>query len=388
MSSAQTNRVGAECRPKVVDLFCGVGGLSLGFQQAGFDIAAAYDSSQDNVQWHHHNFPDCHTVRGDVRLLVAEDVLDSVGLPDVVVGGPPCQGFSTGGRRDVGDTRNELLREFGRLVTELSPKYFVMENVRGLMSSKMRPFLDRFIRQVKRGGYVVLPPEVLNASDFGVPQRRRRVIVLGYLDGESPPVYPEPTAISTATGRSYTPTVRNAISDIPDVDRFDVLSDSEFLPVALHSRPSHYARLMRGQEPDPLNSAAPRPSATALSGCLRTHHSAKTVRRFRRTAPGERESVSRLFRLDPDGVSPTIRAGTGHDYGGHTAPRPIHYRYDRCITAREAARLHSFPDWFRFVGTRWGAFRQIGNSVPPFLARAIAHSIRAAGGWEIQHKGN
>jgi DNA (cytosine-5)-methyltransferase 1 len=144
-------------------------------------------------------------------------------------------------------------------------------------------------------------------------------------------------------------------------------------------RPSHYARLLRGEIREssdvlPLR----RRNGHPLTGCLRTRHTERSIARFINTPPGKSEPVSRFHRLTYESLAPTIRAGTGTDRGSHTAPRPIHPRYPRCITVREAARLHSYPDWFKFDSTRWHAFRQIGNSVPPRLARCVAREILTA----------
>jgi DNA (cytosine-5)-methyltransferase 1 len=142
---------------------------------------------------------------------------------------------------------------------------------------------------------------------------------------------------------------------------------------------SAYAKVLRCEVPDPHDKSHHRSrNGNGLSGCSRTVHTAKTITRFRNTKQGCSEQVSRFFRLAKDGLAPTLRAGTGPEQGSFMAPRPIHPFQDRCITVREAARLHSFPDWFHFHPTKWHAFRQIGNSVPPRLARAVARSVLRA----------
>jgi DNA (cytosine-5)-methyltransferase 1 len=247
-----------------------------------------------------------------------------------------------------------------------------MENVAGLMSGGARAFLDSFLRRVKRAGYdVVEPVATLDASDFGVPQRRKRVFVLGAKRGEGLPEYPQ------RNGQSA-PTVWDAIGDLPNVDDFPELLETDFFEGALGT-PSRYAAILRGERKNGRDlSRPPREKRDGLSGCARTRHQPKTVKRFARTRPGTTEPVSRFYRLPKDGVSTALRAGTGPDRGSFMAPRPIHPVHARCITVREGARLHSFPDWMEFDATKWHGFRQVGNAVPPALGRFVAGQIAAA----------
>ena len=366
-------------KPTAIDLFCGVGGMSLGFEQAGFNVLAAFDSEQFNVDCHNRNFPSTKAIQADLSQYNGEQLRALARIRrrniDVVFGGPPCQGFSIGGQRDLNDRRNLLIFDFARLVRQIRPKYFVMENVQGLMSAHSKPTLDSFIRRVKRAGYgVVAPIQVLNAADFGVPQRRRRTIILGYLRELTVPEYPKPSVDKIGViGKTF---VKDAISDLPAIEKHDLFYDCDTFEGLLPKAETEYARLMRGLIKCPSDRSETRPLLdNRLTGCLRTRHSKTTTLRFRSTAQGTAEPVSRYIRLAWNDVSPTLRAGTGVDRGSHTAPRPIHPKHPRCITTREAARLHSFPDWFQFHGTRWHDFRQIGNAVPPMLAHAIAMSI-------------
>ncbi len=370
-----------ERRPTAIDLFCGAGGMSLGFEQAGFDVLAAFDVEEFNIQTHSINFPETKAVVADLSSVTGDDLRSMAALGcrdiDVVFGGPPCQGFSVGGKRDLKDKRNLLLYDFAKLVRQIRPKYFVMENVKGLMSSHAALVLESFLRRVKRAGYAIVEPiQVLNAADYGVPQRRWRTFILGYLKELPAPTYPEPCGFADDKGLAYTPVVEDAIGDLPVVEDWDDLFASDVYPNGLRATDNPYALSMRGEIRSTNDRSLPRVMTTCgLTGCLRTLHSSKTVKRFAATRPGEAELVSRYIRLCWDEVAPTIRAGTGTDHGSHTAPRPIHPDIPRCITAREAARLHSLPDWFRLHGTRWHDFRQIGNAVPPHLARAVAEPI-------------
>ncbi len=357
--------------------------MTLGFEQAGFDVLAAFDLEKFNVATHEKNFPDTASCSVDLSRETGDSLRNLANLNgteiDVVFGGPPCQGFSFGGRQDIADERNLLVFDFARLVRQLRPKYFVMENVKGLTSLISRPILDSFVRRIKRAGYTIVEPiRVLNAADYGVPQRRWRTFILGSRKDMTPLKYPERRGCHDSSGNEFYPVVRDALGDLPELEKFDELFENDVFGRKLRKTANPYACLMRGIASNPNGALMRRPTnQDGLTGCLRTLHSKVTVRRFSETAPGDTEPVSRYIRLAWNDVAPTIRAGTGADHGSHTAPRPIHPKMPRCISAREAARLHSFPDWFQFHGTRWHDFRQIGNSVPPLLAQAIASTVNS-----------
>ena len=233
-----------------------------------------------------------------------------------------------------------------------------------------RQLLDELIETFQQNGYdVLLPYRVLNAADFGVPQDRQRLFLIGAKKGLPVPHYPAPTDAPRVG-------VWDAIGDLPDVDRLDDLIDSDSTHAAKLGKPSRYARKLRGLTEDPLDYSYPRAwDPKQLTSSMRTEHTPLSQERFKATAHGKVEPISRFLKLDPNGLSNTLRAGTGSDRGAFTSPRPIHPHTPRCITVREAARLHSYPDWFRFHVTKWHGFRQIGNSVPPLLGRAVASQV-------------
>lgn len=352
--------------------------MSLGFEQAGFHIVAAVEADPIHARTHQQNFPRCKTLTADIRDVTGRDIRRAAGprerAVDVVFGGPPCQGFSLIGRRDSNDPRNSMLIEFARLVVELQPRFFVLENVAGLLAGHGRAYLAGFRDAVAAANYGVVDPVVkLDASEYGVPQKRERVFVLGYLEGVRAPAYP-----SSVNG-TRTPTVWNAISDLGIIDRRPGLLDGDVYRGRLRGG-SVYARILRGEVTDPGDLSYRRNGyLDGVTGCARAAHRPETIARFERTDEGEREPISRFHRLAKKGLAHTLRAGTGPDRGSYTAARPIHPEQPRCITVREAARLHSFPDWFQFHHTKWHGFRQVGNSVPPVLARAIAHQVRGQG---------
>lgn len=354
---------------KVLDLFCGCGGMSLGLEQAGLDILLGVDI--DPV---HAGVPDTHQINfrhpvliGDIKspIIVLQMPARSK-APDVITGGPPCQGFSSIGKRDKSDPRNSLIEAFSEYISLMMPKFFVMENVPGLMNEYGKEYLDAFVDYLELAGYNITKPiRTLDASDFGIPQSRERVFVLGAREdlGVTIP-YPEPIAERV--------TVWEAICDLPkgmkcdDVAIYDV-SSSPTNPIVSKQRTMATAQRARRN--------ASTIFVNELSGNRRSNHTQKTIDLYAATDPGAIVPSHRLPRLHPDGLCPTLRAGTDKKRGAHTAARPVHPFEPRCITVREAARLHGYPDWFQFDKKLYNAYRQIGNSVCPPVAKAIGKEI-------------
>lgn len=370
-------------RPTAVHLYSGVGGMSLGFEQAGFSIAAAVDIDKNNVETHKKNFPDCNSWQADLSFASGEQIRKETKIGDksidVLFAGPPCQGFSQIGKREQNDPRNLLIVDLARLISALNPSYFVVENVEGILLKNSKKTLDEFVdRTIDLGYSVVQPIQVLDAAEFGVPQRRRRVFVLGYRNGLTAPAYPRPTHPYSDENEPTGPTVWDAIGDLPRISNYESLLECDSYDGPLYAA-SAYAEVLRGERRDPTDKSLKRDFLdNGLGGCLRTLHSQKTIRRFDKTQQGTTEKISRFYRLAKNGLAPTLRAGTGPAQGSFMAPRPIHPFQNRCITVREAARLHSFPDWFYFHPTKWNGFRQVGNSVPPLLARAVGINVLKA----------
>lgn len=365
-------------RPIAIDLFCGAGGMSLGFEQAGFDIRLSVDFDGYHVATHGRNFPYAPAVCGSVRDMSGASLRLMAGLNpseeiDVLFGGPPCQGFSQMGLRDSKDLRSTLVFDFIRLVTELRPKSFVMENVPGLLSGDMKQTLDFVVESAERSGYVVTTPvRVLTASNFGVPQDRSRVFLLAKRS-DVPGDLEYPTG--SVPGQPKRPTVWEAIGDLPQIENWlDLLRKDT---CAYDRAPeSEYARVARGLFEDPSDRSRPRVwDKSICSGCMRTKHSDESMRLYGATPPGGVAPGHKLPRLHPDGICPTLRAGSDSSRGSYTSPRPIHPFVPRCITAREAARLHGYPDWFSFYPSKLHAMKQIGNSVCPPVARAVGHKL-------------
>lgn len=384
----------SQVRPIAVDLFAGAGGMSLGFEQAGFDVLAAVDNDPVHLAVHERNFPYTYPLCEDVFSVSADAIQAGVrkgwsqagrdgewnGVIDCLFGGPSCQGFSDMGRQQADDARNKLVFAFARLVRDLRPRSFVIENVPGLLFPKFSFQLKALQGTLSAAGYTLQAEQPLcyDAADHGVPQRRRRIFIVGVAAGLEVPHLPN---------RLLGPTVSDALDDLPNVDEFDELRESDRLVLsqaartALEEAASPYVRTLRGRTGLEYKRKW---NQSVLTGCQRTEHSDTVRRRFESLGPGAEDQTSRTSRLASKGRSQTLRAGTGRDHGSFTAPRPIHHRHARVITVREAARLHSFPDWFAFNTAKWHALREIGNSVPPRLAAAVASTIMASLGVTVK----
>ena len=367
---ATTQRNGPnEDKPIAIELCSGAGGMSLGFDRAGFQIKGAIDHDPIHVETYRRNFPTTRTIQHDINDVSGEKILDWFSNEyhevDVVFGGPPCQGFSYIGRNRPSDPRNELLLQFARITIELRPRYIVVENVRGLLAKRHAHTLRKFVNVLRKVGYKFTDnPWVLDAQLFGVPQRRQRVFLIAALTPSKLPTPPRAVP--------QKPTVWDAISDLTVVDQNPDLLIGDVYVGSLGTASKYVEDLSRDYGSS-LNIVTRTPMR--LSGCRLSAHTEATRTRFSLTSEGDYESVSRFYRLAKNGVGPTLRAGSDRSNGSYTAPRPIHPTSNRCITVREAARLHSFPDEFQFNSTIWHGFRQIGNAVPPRLAEAVASRV-------------
>lgn len=377
-------------RPVAIDLFAGAGGLSLGFEMAGFDVVSAVEYDPVHAATHLYNFPMTDVLCRDVSRISAADLRASArlgwarhnpesrdwdGVVDVIVGGPSCQGFSVMGKRDENDERNKLVAEFARLVAEVRPRAFVMENVPGILSPQYAHILGGALATLREAGYAVNNhAKALDATDYGVPQRRKRVVIVGVLEGAATAA-PAPTATRPVT-------VKEALAGLPSIEG-RVQADGELLELSdeqlerYEREESAYVKSLRGDDDEHFAHARLAPTRV-LSGFLATEHRPLSSGRFADVAQGATEPVSRAWRLSEEAPARTLRAGTGRERGAFSASRPLHPTEPRVITVREAARLHSFPDWFRFHATNWHGHRQIGNAVPPLLARAVGDMVLRA----------
>jgi len=355
----------------IVDLFCGCGGFSLGAELAGFRSLAAIDIESKLQSSYRSNFRDSNAITADVMDLDEAAWRHLLGRkrPDGVIGGPPCQGFSVIGKRDLNDPRNSLIGQFFRNVAMLSPKFFIMENVEGLLAPETRPFLDSAMNELP-GNYAIFEPFVVKAPNFGAPTRRRRVVIIGIdqselgtfvqkdFEGHNPAIHVN---------------VKDAIADlpgpVPQGTGNEALTWAKY-PCVNPQALSSYARLMRSPPPRSLGSdeARIRHNQGYVSGLAETKHSPEIASRYGNISGGKVDPITKSYRLTWDGIAPTLRAGTGTEKGSFQAVRPLHPTEGRVITVREAARLQGFPDWFTFHRTKWHSFRMIGNSVSPLVS--------------------
>lgn len=365
-------------KPLIIDLFSGCGGLGLGAELAGFHSLAAVDIDKDLQSSYSLNFPLSQTINTDLALLTPsawKSILKGKRI-DGIIGGPPCQGFSRIGLRKTDDPRNALLGQYFRQVRELKPKFFLMENVEGLLDKKNKPILDAALDLIPRNYHVVGPLKI-NALNCGAATSRKRVVIIG-IDPSTMDLTSEQEIISSLVKKPTT--VREAISDIPSPYEDDLKSPklfnwTRYKPSSFEL--SDYALRMRMMPPKGLGSrlALEHLIHGEISGIINTKHTQPVIERFSETRPGETELISRYPRLSWSGHCPTLRAGTGSDKGSFQAMRPIHPSEPRVITVREAARLQGFPDWFLFHPTIWHSFRMIGNSVSPLMSHHLMSII-------------
>lgn len=333
--------------PKVLDLFCGAGGLSLGLKRAGFDVLHALDHDSDAIATYNQNLgPHGHV--GDVRDLSRSSLASSginVGSVDLIAGGPPCQGFSVQRRGSDHDDRNFLVLEFLRLVLAIKPKFFLMENVSGLLSVRGKVFMDRFCDDCADQGYR-LKIQKLHAVSYGVPQYRKRAFLVGQLLGSSSREFEFPEPIPQYTESPMT--VREAISDLSHLSESQIANHraDRLSQINLARIRSIKAGQGRDSLPEELQ--------------LPCHRNNKSHRH-----------LDTYGRMPWDEPAPTITAR----FDSFSRGRFGHPELDRTITLREGARLQTFPDSFEFIGTKVSVARQIGNAVPPVLGEVVGQSI-------------
>lgn len=353
-----------------VDLFSGVGGFSLGAELAGLNVKCAIEIDAIHADYHQLNFPRTEVINEDIKTVTGDRIKEVCESKEIfcVIGGSPCQGFSMEGKRDIDDPRNDLAFEFVRLVKELQPNYFVFENVKGLTQGKAKDFLNKIIEEFENSGYHIIKPwKVLNAKNFGVPQSRQRLILMGSRKDLPLLKYPR--------SQSHIVNCEEAIGDLINIKDEPGTNDYSLYVPPIET--SDYIELMRSDRMSLYSRV--RDNYTwgeyFITNCQLTKHTDVVRDRFAATLPGTKDTVSRFRRLSPDGVCNTLKAGTDAKKGSFTAARPIHYSLPRCITVREMARLHSFPDWFEFHPSVWHGARQIGNAIPPLFAKAILEML-------------
>ena len=361
----------------VVDLFCGAGGLSAGFRQAGYDVVAANDYDEAAAATFELTHPEAKFLHGQIQDLSTGDFAKAAkikpGQLDVLIGGPPCQGFSVyNHQRGMHDERSSLYLEYLRIVEGLSPKWVVLENVTGITSAGEGAAVSAIASGLGDLGYRV-EARILKAEQYGVPQERRRIVFVGNRTGDSIG-WPEPTH-----GPGLLPyvNIKQAIGDLP------ALKNGEHGDGRRYTSPpqSEFQSQMRNGHADLVtNHSAPKLSEVNMKrlahippgGSWRDIPVSLLPEGMKRAKRSDH--TKRYGRLTWDGLSSTILTKCDIHWGAY-----IHPAQDRSLTVREAARLQSFPDWFEFQGSRTEQYVQVGNAVPPVLGRALANAILASG---------
>lgn len=364
-------------QPKVVDIFSGVGGLSLGAALAGMNVAVAIENDPHAHWAHQKNFPLTKHLKDDVSTLPVgkiREALDAVSGEFLgVIGGPPCQGFSTIGHRSLADPRNRLFVRFFELVRDLRPAFFLAENVPGIMDPENASLRDEAIALVK-DEYSILAPLKVVAEDYGVPTTRTRYLFFGYKTNAFERISADD--LRCRTTKRY---VKDVFKGLPARVYSSWNSDAKsWRTVDYRPLDPALARQLKDMVPKGVGDAVALQrlrDENLVSAFFGTVHTDEVKQRFAKVKQGGADRISKCRRLEWDGFCPTLRAGTGADRGSYQAVRPLHPSANRVITPREAARLQSFPDWFQFSPTKWHGFRQIGNSVCPLLAKRIIASI-------------
>ena len=345
-------------KPRVIDLFAGVGGLSLGFEKKGFDVVLANEYDASIATSYIANHKNTKMIVGDITSLDLEDTFGKLaGTIDVVIGGPPCQGFSQKGqRKTIHDERNFLFKYYVSVVELVKPKYFVMENVPNLLTAEGGYFRHEIEELFNNLGYS-LEYGVLNASDYGVPQNRRRAVIIGKLDGDAPKL-PVPKRNNV--------TIWDAISDLAYLESGEGSEEQEYK----YPAESDYEKMLRKDSSKLFNHIATKHSPLALERLALIPPNAG-----REVLPEEHLTKSiysgTWTRMKKDEISVTITTRFDTPSSG----KFTHPFLNRAITVREAARIQSFPDNFHFVGNKGSQMKQVGNAVPPLLAAAIAEVI-------------
>lgn len=361
---------------RAIELFAGAGGLMLGLESAGFSTVVANEVHADPCKTLRRNFSEVPLLEGSIGEITAADLLDKTDNPeiDLIAGGPPCQGFSTAGLKDPVDPRNTLIGDFVRVVQEVRPRFFLLENVTGLLTLHGGRLFENVQCELDRLGYR-FDHRVLHAADFGVPQMRKRLVVLGARDG-APPNPPEPrfrpgaeTTLLDATLPVYV-SCGDALGDIPDISPGEICRTYERRPETPYQR-----RMRRGE--------------TVLRNHQASRHRTETTDYYALVPPGGtwldippelRKRKQGIQRWPLDGLARTITSEPT-DF--------LHPTQNRIPTIRELARIQSFPDHFEFMGQRTTGNRmrrlgycaqsqQVGNAVPPLLAEAVGDAVYAA----------
>lgn len=346
---------------KVLDLFCGCGGISEGYRLAGFEIVGGIDFNEYATITFKHNFKKAQVHNIDISLFSNENIKEEYGDVDVIVGGPPCQGFSSANRwqKEQEDPRNKLFFEYIRFVQQIHPKVIMIENVRGLLTRDNCYAIKR-IQEILGEAEYNISYQVLDASDYGVPQNRKRAIIVGVRKDYKDVVFD----FSTIKKKERT-TVEDAIGELYPFEKSAAGKKLITTPANTPLR-----KFLRNADNSVLDQDVVYPAEKVQKRISYVPQGGNWKDVPAELWPSNRQNrhSSAYKRLDPNTQSCTIDTGNAHS-------NYFHPLYNRIPTIRESARLQSFPDSFEFQGPRGSKYRQVGNAVPPLLAKAVADSI-------------
>lgn len=349
--------------PRFLDLFCGIGGLSLGLERAGLKPVGGIDLWGEAKTTFEHNHPGVPYLLADINRVSVERIESefSVARQDVqvVVGGPPCQGFSTVGKRDSTDPRNLLWQSFHHLVNAIRPAYVVIENVEGLNVMDAGGVRDHIIEQFAEIGYR-MKATLLRAADYGVPQLRKRMVFLGWLDGLVEPAFPKPLKGSYVT-------VADAIFDLPPLASKEVKTSYEAEPSTAYQKARRKdCTVLANHE-----AANHPPSLVEVLSHIPDGGNRKSIPDHLQPPSGFHNSYARLASWKPAiAVTSNMRKPS--------SARATHPVQNRGLTVREGLRLQSFDDDFVVLGSRTSQYLQVGNAVPPLLGQAVGAEVLKA----------
>jgi len=353
-----------EMTPQCLDFFCGIGGLTLGMERAGFETVGGIDNWEQAKATYEHNLGhDC--MPADLSEVSTSEIEEYFGVSrqeiDLIVGGPPCQGFSTVGKREIDDPRNQLWRHYRDLVDEIRPYYVLIENVEGMVVDNDGQVRDNVIAAFRKVGYQ-MKTKILKAADYGVPQLRKRVFFLGWIEGLEEPSYPAPTH----TESEYV-TVEEAIFDLPELGPGEEVTEYDRDPRF------DYQKRRRGD-------------ATVLHNHEAANHTDRLVEIISHVSDGGNRTEI------PDHLQPD--SGFHNSYSRLASWKPAvavtsnmrkpssarctHPKQDRGLTVREGLRLQTFDDYFVVLGQRTKQYSQVGNAVPPVLAEKVGEEVMKA----------
>ncbi len=372
-------------KPTAISLFCGAGGCSLGFKQAGYTILYANDKDVAAVETYKKNFPEAICSHEDIDNLNFYEVMGNVGLQsgelDILIGGPPCQGFSTAGTRFWDDPRNHLLKSYVKALKTLNPKWFIMENVEGLLTSNKGKYVFEASNAFISLGYDIRI-EKIYSQEYGVPQRRKRVLIVGNRIGHEFKM-PEPTLkVSGQIFRNSDVTINHAISSLPPAtnDKNKVLKPVENSPVDdfdfllrenSNEITDHYSPVVEGIQLKRIS--ALKPGQTMKDLPVELQHESFKKRANRRVADG---TPTEKRGGAPSGLKKLYLNEPCLTITGAATRELIHPSENRPLTMRESARIQTFPDSFSFCGNASQKIQQVGNAIPPLLARIFAEHIK------------